>query len=148
MSDSQEMPTPRKPSSKGGDEVKVHSSLHHPLGGTVWRELPNGKSEGFDWKLMPGDNFIDRDLWKEICDLPGIVSRLDRRELRTDYESTIQDAELILAPAPRTYIRRLSAKATRIQDGQLYGNEGGKGASPRARLKALEAKVRELQQTG
>ena len=131
--------------SQSGDQVDVFSGLHMPLGGTIWTELKNGEVDGREWQLMPGDNFLARDLWDDVKALPGIVARMDHGAIKPGYTSKLHDAEMLLAPAPRSYIRSLSAKATRIGDDQLFGGKrGSQGASPEARLRALEAKIRQL----
>lgn len=142
--DGAEIPRPKRAARTAPNQVTVFSGLHYPIGGTIWTELDNGEVDGRQWSLAPGDNFMDEDLWKIVKELPGVIARMDTGHIKPAHESTIHDAEMLLAPAPRSYIRLLSAKAQRIQDGQLFGVEGGKGASPEARLRALEAKIRQL----
>lgn len=136
-----------KPKSDGGDEILVFSAMHYPLNGTIWEEpeTPGARSNGVHWNLQPGDNYIRRDVWEKVAKLEAIVSRLDHGDIKVSHTSTMLDAERLLEPAPRSLIRRLSARATRIEDGQDFGAGAAAGASPEARLRQLEAQIRKMQ---
>lgn len=143
---------PSKPTSQGGDEIVVFSGLHHTLNGTIWvTNTHTNTPEGLHWELRPGDNFLAAELWAELRDLPQIKSRLDHGELKPKYEGKLADLENLLAPAPRSYIRRLSAKAVRIPDGQLYDRNQqfrSLDSASESRLRALEQQFAALRNEG
>lgn len=144
-----DIPRPGKPVSQGGDEVQIFSACHYPINGTIWIEVPGQSTpDGIHWEIKPGDNFMRREVWDRIKDLRAIVSRMDHREIRAGYTSKMSDAEMLVAPAPRSLIRRLSAKAARIPDGQQFDKANTHAVlnddNAQHRLRKLEAEFRKL----
>lgn len=133
--------------------VKVFSELPMPLNGIAYGEPDKDtkkRQQVGEYKLLPGMNYVDEDVWKVAREIPQIKKRLETGRLKEDHKPTPSDMSRLRGTADRSFIQELSKKAGAIPNEDPIFGVGGQPdrtiANLEAQIKKLNAMVEKLSQ--